>query len=112
MRDVVRIEKRSTAQDAVGEPVLQWVFFVQRRAQVEQASGREVWSSEQRQGRVPTTVRMRFVPGVLPEMRLVLPARLPTSPEDRIFNILSAVDPDGLRVELVITAEELVEATP
>lgn len=53
---------------------------------------------------MPTVFRLRWRDGVLPAMRLVS--------GDRVFNIVSAIDPDGMRAELVITAEELVEETP
>ncbi len=101
MRDVVRIEQRATTQDAAGEPVLSWTLFAQRRASLERTPGREVWASAERQGRVPTVFHLRYLAGVLPAMRLIH--------EEKVFNILSALDPDGSRVELVIVTEELVE---
>lgn len=105
MREVVRIDRRSTTQDAVGEPLLSWVPFTPLlRAAIERTPGREIWASSERQGRVPTVFRLRWRDGVLPAMRLVS--------GDRVFNIVSAIDPDGMRAELVITAEELVEETP
>lgn len=101
MRFVVRIEQRTTVQDAAGEPNNTWTLFQQRRASVERTPGRELWASDQRQGRVPTMFRLRFLDGVLPQMRLIH--------NSKVFNILSAFDPDGTKAELTIMAEELVE---
>ena len=109
MRFVVRIDKRVAAQDAAGEPTNAWIPFAPPlRAQVEQTPGREIWNAEQRVGRIPTVFRIRYLPGVLPAMRLIWAI----DNADRVFNITSALDPDGLRIEMVITTEELVEETP
>ncbi len=112
MRHQVRIEQRSTTQDASGDPLPSWVPFAIRRCAISRMSGREVFSSEERQGRIPTVFHLRYLDGVMPAMRAILPAVPPKQPKDRVFNILSAVDPDGMRAELLITAEELVEAIP
>ncbi len=103
MREVVRIEQRSPTQDAAGEFLLNWTLFAQRRAEIVRTPGREVWSSSERQGRVPTLFRLRYLDGVMPAMRLICNAK--------VYDIISAIDPDGLGAELVLTTEELVEAT-
>ena len=108
MRHVVRIDQRVTTQDAAGEQVLTWNQFATRRAAIEVTPGRELWSSQERQGRVPTIFRLRYLDGVVPSMRLIHSR----DGSEKVFNILSAIDPDGLRVELVITTEELVEVPP
>lgn len=99
MRHLVRIEKRTSVQDATGEPELVWEILAERRAELVASTGREVFS-QGREGRVPTLFRMRFLDGVLPQMRLLY--------DERVFNILSAVDPDGRGAELLVTTEELV----
>lgn len=103
MRQIVRLEQRSTTPDAAGEPLLEWTLFAQRRASIERTPGGETFSAAQRQGRVPTTFKLRYLPGVLPAMRLICDAK--------VYNILSAAA-DDKNSELVITAEELVEAIP
>ncbi len=110
MRDVVRIERRSATQDSVGEQLLVWEHFARRRCSIVATPGAERWGGEQRLGRVPTTFELRFLEGVMPGMRLVVPAYPPKIPKDKFYNILSAIDPDSSRRKLVITAEELVEA--
>lgn len=104
MRHQVRLEVRSSTQDAAGEPVHTWSLFAERRASFEQMPGRELWGSEQRLGRAPTIFRVRYIPGVVPSMRLIWLGRL--------FDVVSVTDPDGLRVEQVLTCLEQVEQSP
>lgn len=108
MRHVVRIQSRSAAQDVAGEQVVQWNTVAERRASMRRSVGSEVFTSAQRQGRVPTEFRLRFMSGVLPRMRLTLVSESPV----RVYDILAAVDVDGRRETLLITAVELVEETP
>ena len=105
MRHIVRIERQVSEQDAAGQPVNTWVTHAERRSGVERAPGREVWASAQRGGRVPVVFRpLRYVAGVLPGMRLIH--------LNKVYDILSVLDPTGLKEELIITAEERVEESP
>lgn len=104
MRHTVRIEARSTTRDAAGEPKLEWsIFAAPRRAELVRTPGTEIFA-QGRNGRVPTVFKLRHLDGVLPQMRLLF--------RDKVYNILSAIDPDGCRAELLVTTEELVEETP
>ena len=100
LRETVTIQERSTSQDDVGEQVHSWSTFAQRRAEVMKTPGAEVWAAQQRNARVPTTFRLRYLSGVTPGMRLIWASK--------VHDIRSAVDPTGRKEELVITAEELV----
>lgn len=104
MRHRVVIQRRATGTDAAGGVRDAWEEFASRRASVDRAAGSEVWASAQRSGRVPTVFRLRYLDGVTPAMRLLVGGRA--------YNILSAVDQEGRRAELVITAEELVGEAP
>ena len=101
LRHTVRIERRSSTQDAAGEQVNSWSLVFHKRAALVRTPGREVFAAAERQGRVPTVFKLRFVEGVLPEMRLIHGGK--------VFDIVSAIDPTGMRAELHITAEEHVE---
>ena len=100
----ITIEQRSTTQDAAGEPAVEWDEFAERWASIERTPGSEVWASAQRGGRVPTVFRLRYLAGVLPEMRVVA--------QGRVFDIKSVVRPRGRASEMLLVTEELVEATP
>jgi SPP1 family predicted phage head-tail adaptor len=104
MRHRVTIQRRSTAVDAAGGVRDTWEDVATRWASLDRATGSEVWASAQRSGRVPVVLRLRYLSGVLPGMRLLY--------DERLHNILSAVDQAGRREELIITAEELVEEAP
>lgn len=104
MRHRVTLQQRATGTDAAGGVLNTWADFATRWASMDRAAGREVWDSAQRSGRVPAVFRMRYLAGVVPAMRLLF--------DGHVYNILSAVDQEGRRAELVITAEELVEDAP
>jgi SPP1 family predicted phage head-tail adaptor len=104
MRHRVVIQRRATGVDAAGGVRNTWEEFASRLAAIEWAAGSEVWASAQRSGRVPTVFRLRYLPEVTPGMRVVYGSR--------VYNILSAVDQEGRKAELVITAEELVGEAP
>lgn len=100
-RHQLAIEQRSITPDAAGEPANTWTTFAQVRCSVEFSPGREVWASAQRNARVPTIFRIRYLAGVLPSMRIVF--------DGRYFDIKSSVDQEARKEELIITAEEHVE---
>lgn len=101
----IRIEQRSTAQDAAGEPAAAWTEVATRWASIERTPGSEVWASAQRNGRVPTVFRLRYLAGVVPSMRVVLG-------ETRVYDIRSVVRPSGRAPDMLLVTDELVEATP
>lgn len=104
MRHRVTLQRRATGTDAAGGVLNSWEDVATRWASMDRAAGSEVWSSAQRSGRVPAVFRLRYLGNVVPAMRLLF--------DGRIYNILSAVDLEGRKAELVITAEELVEESP
>ena len=104
MRHRVTIQRRATGVDAAGGVRDAWEDVATRYASMDRASGSEVWASAQRGGRVPVVFRLRYLAEVVPAMRLLF--------DGRTHNILSAVDQEGRKAELVITAEELVEEAP
>lgn len=104
MRHSVRLEQRTTQQDAAGQQEATWLLFAERRAAIQRTPGSEVFASGARNARVPTVFRLRYLAGVTPAMRLVHAGK--------VFNILSAIDQGGRGEELIITSEELVEAAP
>lgn len=104
MRHRVRIEQRSTAQDASGEALLSWILVKEVYAALQATPGSEVWASAQRSGRVPTIFRIRYLSTVVPEMRLTW--------NGKVFDIKSAVDQGGRKEEMILTTEELVGEAP
>lgn len=106
MREVIHLQAQTTTQDETGQRRLVWADVATRRAALAQTPGSESLSSASRSARVPTTFRIRYPQSieVLPAMRVVH--------RGKVFNIVSATDLDGRRVDLHITAEELVGEAP
>lgn len=102
MRKRIRIEQRTSTRDSYGEQVQSWSLVCERWAAIVKTPGIEVWASEQRLGRVPTTYVMRYPRDItiLPQMRLTC--------DGALYDIKSAIDPDGMKAELHITCMQLV----
>jgi len=106
MREQVTIQSRTITQGSSGEPLPNWLTFATRRAEVVRMPGRSTWDagSTERVGRLPMTFKLRWLDGVVPEMRLIC--------RNKVHRIMSAMDPTGRQEELLITCEELVGETP
>jgi SPP1 family predicted phage head-tail adaptor len=102
MRHSVTIERPTSDKDAAGQPKARWVKHAERRAEIVRSPGREAFVAASRLAKVPTFFRLRYLEGVTAGMRLVH--------GEKIYDIKSAVDKDGLKRELEIVADEL-EAT-
>lgn len=101
MRQRIRIEVRSDIQSASGEPAYTWTLFRETWAAVEPLLGRELFAAQERQAKVSTRFRMRYVAGVKPRMRIVW--------DSRWFDIESIQQVNGLKYEMVVMANEQVE---
>jgi SPP1 family predicted phage head-tail adaptor len=100
MRFRIAIEQRTQVQGSSGEPLDTWNLFASRRAAKVALTGTEQWAAQQQYGRVPTIFSTRYIDGVLPSMRLL--------EGEKVFEIVSAVDPDGTKTEMTITTLERV----
>lgn len=105
-RHIITIQSRTNSQGSTGEVVRVWTDVLTRRAEFVEVPGREVWSSAERHARVPVVFKIRFPREVEvePKMRLIH--------NSKVYDIVSAIDPDGLKVDMVITTELLVGETP
>jgi SPP1 family predicted phage head-tail adaptor len=100
MRFRVRIEAPSTTQGPSGQPLDQWSLYAERFAAVVPTAGSERFAAQQQFARTPTTWKLRHLEGVNPSMRLVF--------KGRVYDIVSVVDPDETRRELILTTLERV----
>lgn len=106
MRDVIRIEERSSVQDANGELSPTWTLVGERYAEKVETAGSEGWTGRERIARVPTLFRLRWPTAftVRPHMRVVH--------KGRVYDVLSAFDETGVAKDLTLSCEEVVgEAT-
>lgn len=98
LRHRVLIEQRQLAQDGRGDPVETWTAFAEAWAAVEPLSGRERFAARQEGSEVTTRVRLRYLAGVTPEMRLSFAGRL--------YDIEAVIDPDERHRALVLLCVE------
>ena len=103
LRHVVQIQVRSDTPTSSGQRAFSWSTFATVRASVEPLAGREFYAAQaqERGDRVNTRFRLRYLAGLKPRMRIVW--------DGRWFDITSIIQMRGLRHELVVMAQELVE---
>jgi SPP1 family predicted phage head-tail adaptor len=105
-RHVITIQKRADTQGPTGEQTLSWTDVAQRWASIDATPGNELWSSAERHARIPTLFKIRYPRDftISPKMRVLY--------NGNVFDIVSAIDKDGLKVEMQLFCELLVGDTP
>jgi SPP1 family predicted phage head-tail adaptor len=71
MRHKVSIERPTVTQDSTGSITNTWGEYASVWASVEPISGREYFSASQVQSNVSTRIRIRYLEGVTPKMRVL-----------------------------------------
>jgi len=79
LRHKISIEKVSETINDAGEVTENWTEFANIWAQIMPLVGREYWSSRQVESKVTGKIRIRYLPGVTPKMRI--------NSNNRIYNI-------------------------
>ncbi|HEV2378711.1 MAG TPA: phage head closure protein [Terriglobia bacterium] len=111
LRNLVTIEQKAGSQDASGQVIYAWTTYVKAWVSIEQLSGLEREAAQSIFAGANCRMRMRYQPGVLPAMRVTLPSQTnPNAGQDRHFDIVAALDPDGRQRELQIMCVERVES--
>jgi len=95
----VTIQERSVTRDTDGGESESWVDFATVWAAVEPLQGREFFAAQQTNSEVTGKVRLRYLAGVKPTMRVLFGAR--------VFDILAAVCPAEDQRETVLMVREL-----
>jgi SPP1 family predicted phage head-tail adaptor len=89
----------SPSKDSFGEPLQTWENFAEELwAAVEPVQGREFWAQQQVQSEVTVRVRIRYLSGVIADMRVVYGAR--------ILDIVSVIDPKERHEEMQLMCSE------
>ena len=104
LRHRVTIQSSVVTQNAHGQDETTWSTFASRHAaEVTQLTGRELWNAQQIKPDISLRVSMRWLPGVLPKMRVVWH----DGTTDRLLPIESPpVNPDGKKREMVLYCKE------
>lgn len=101
LKHKVTIESPIEVPDEAGEwEVAIWGVYATRRAEITPLSGTEQFRAQHLDPEVTHSMRMRFVKGITPEMRIVW--------GDRIFDIQSALNVEERSREIEILATERI----
>jgi SPP1 family predicted phage head-tail adaptor len=104
MRFRVQIERPSLEQGDSGQPVDEWILVADRRAAKTISTGSESMTPQQQIARVPVLWKLWHLEGIDTNMRL--------RSDGRVYEIVSAIDPDGTKRELHISTLERVGEPP
>lgn len=94
LRHHVTIQRRSTGEDALGQPLLTWSDVATVHANVRQLSGRELMTAGAERAENTARVTMRYRADLVEKMRLLYGAI--------VYDITSVSDLDGRRRELEV----------
>jgi SPP1 family predicted phage head-tail adaptor len=97
LRERITIEVRNETLTESGVPNGGWVTFASRRAAVREVSGKETYEADQSVARQTHEVRVRYLPDVTRDMRVVW--------RNRILHIVAFTVDEKLR-EIVMGCEE------
>jgi head-tail adaptor len=107
LRHLVSIEKPSTSQDSTGAEILTWTEYAKAWVHIEPyigsaRAGRELMADNQVQALDYTRFHLRWIPGVVPKMRVNFTQNGVT----RLFDILAVNNRDERNFELEFIARE------
>jgi SPP1 family predicted phage head-tail adaptor len=95
----VTIQSPSITQNALGEAVTTWTPYATVWASIEPISGREFWAMQQVHSQVTVRIRIRYLAGALPKMRV-------TSGGSKVYNIEAIINPQDRNGHLELMCSE------
>jgi SPP1 family predicted phage head-tail adaptor len=98
LRHRITIEQVIETQDADGSMIETWTTFAMAQASIEPISGREYFAAQSTQADVTHRIRLRYLSGVTPKMRV--------NYNSRIFDILSVININERNRELQLMCRE------
>jgi SPP1 family predicted phage head-tail adaptor len=98
LRHRIAIEQVTETQDTDGAVIETWSVFAVAQASIEPISGREYIAAQSTQAEVTHRIRLRYLSGVTPKMRV--------NCNSRIFDILSAINVGERNRELQLMCRE------
>jgi SPP1 family predicted phage head-tail adaptor len=99
LRHKVTIQQSLPDRDSYGTEVPRWSDFATVWAEVKDISGREYTAMQQAISNIAVRVRIRYLGGVVPTMRVIYGSRT--------LDIVSVIDPDGRLIELHLMCQEI-----
>jgi SPP1 family predicted phage head-tail adaptor len=101
LRHRITIEQVTETQDIDGSVIETWTTFATAQASIEPVSGREYFAAQSTQAEVTHRIRLRYLSGVTPKMRV--------NYNSRIFDILSVININERNRELQLMCRESVD---
>ncbi|WP_256846916.1 phage head closure protein [Paenibacillus sp. Pae108] len=99
LRHKITIKHLQSVDDGAGGSVETWMTYASPFASVEPLSGRELFQAQQLQSEVTHKIRMRYRPGITPDMRVYFGTR--------VFLINSAINWQERNRELTLMCVEV-----
>jgi len=101
LRHLVSLQEYKTiGRNELNQPIMGWGEFATVWASVEPISGREFWAGHQVQAEVTHRIRMRYLPGVRPTMKVFF--------GEREFEIESIINWQERNIDLQLMCKEKV----
>jgi SPP1 family predicted phage head-tail adaptor len=100
MNHRLRIESVTATQDAYGAPTNTWATFATVWGEITPLSGFERVIAVKTESQVTHRVRIQYLTGVLPTMRMIY--------DSRTFNVLSVINSEERNRELILNCQEVV----
>ncbi len=100
MRDRVKIQRLVVTQDAAGGQVKTWRTLATVRARVIPLQGKEFFEAQKYTSEVTTEIRLRYIPGVKPSMRVIGCGAT--------YDIQAVIDRNNRKRELYLMCKEVV----
>jgi len=93
----VRVEQAVEAQDSHGQAIETWTLFAETWMSIRPLTGREFFAAAQLQGEVTARAYTRYIPGLVPKMRIVH--------DGKVWNIRYVFDLElrNIAMELLLT---------
>ena len=98
LRRRITIERVTETQDTDGAVLETWSTYATVQASIELISGREYFAAQSTQADVTHRIRIRYLSGIVPKMRV--------SYNSRIFDILSVINVGERNRELQLMCRE------
>lgn len=99
LRHRIQIQIKTISEDSLKQQTESWTDVATVWARIEPLSGREYFQARQETAEVSVKVTMRYRNDISPSMRLRF--------EDRIFEVLSVINPEERCILLLLMCKEV-----
>lgn len=99
LRHRIQIQTKTISEDSLKQQTESWTDVATVWARIEPLSGREYFQARQETAEVSVKVTMRYRNDIVPSMRLRF--------EDRIFEVLSVINPEERCILLLLMCKEV-----